>query len=410
MQAEPVVPFRLRLPAFDGWHLAWAAWWIILLILSVRLGLAPRHNSTFPIFMRGASKWVRQGSLYHPEPGEDTHPYRYTPAATLLLVPFTALPLRAGAVCWMLLNSAVFLGGLVWWARATLPLPLTPSHQGILLLLVIPLSVGTLNNAQSNALIIGCLLAATACVAEQRWTLATLLIGVATIFKVYPLALGLLFLVLWPRQLWWRLPLILLTLLALPFLFNNTGWVQQQYVDWLHSVDDRRMAPYSVCYRDCWYLCRLWHLPVTLTAYMGLQLLAAAGVAGLTLWARRWSAGRSDREVLPYVLTLALCWMMLFGPSTESCTYIFLAPVLAWYGVRCWLDSTSRGVRGLLGVSSLLFFATAISCWFPNGVYFHMLGPHPVAALLFTVAVLALGTRCTNHTEQTRPISLRAAA
>ena len=64
-----------------------------------------------------------------------------------------------------------------------------------------------------------------------------------------------------------------------------------------------------------------------------------------------------QRELLTAVVALAACWMMLLGPATESCTYILLAPTLAWAVLESWLvprswvpeRRASRMRRGVVG-------------------------------------------------------------
>src|SRR5207253_9053101 len=85
---------------------------------------------------------------------------------------------------------------------------------------------------------------------------------------------------------------------------------------------------------------------------------------------------------------MAACWMMLLGPATESCTYILLAPTLAWAVLESWLVPRSWLVRGLLVASCLLFMTSRIASWFPWVTQWHALGVHPLGTLCLLACVL----------------------
>src|SRR5262249_51258876 len=147
-----------------------------------------------------------------------------------------------------------------------------------------------------------------------------------------------------------RLLLALAVGLALPFLLQRPAYVAGEYATWfrLLAADDRSDWPLAISYRDVWLLCRLWQVPLTLRGYLVIQLLAAAGVAALCL-AGRW-VGWPKRRLLTALLLLGTCWMTVFGPATESCTYILLAPALAWALLEAWWQGRPHWYRGVLVV------------------------------------------------------------
>src|SRR5436305_6426318 len=114
--------------------------------------------------------------------------------------------------------------------------PWTAAHFGVLFLLVLPLSAGNVNNGQSNVLVMGLILAALAGAAEGRWNLASACIAAACLFKVYPIAVGLLLVVIYPRPLAGRLALALAAGIALPLLLQRPAYAADQYAGWLHHV------------------------------------------------------------------------------------------------------------------------------------------------------------------------------
>jgi hypothetical protein len=377
--ARPTVPW-------DHWQrLAISLWATILLVLCLRGLLNGRSNSVYPIFAEAGRRFLAGVDLYRGEGGQ----YRYSPLVAALFVPFTVCPDSLGGVLWRLLNAAVYLTAIAWWCRFVLAGCLTASQQAILYLLIVPLSVGSLNNAQSNPLVLGLLLASVAAVAQQRWNLASGCVALACLFKLYPIAVGLLLATVYPRRFAARLLIAVLIGLALPFLLKPFPYVLEQYAGWFHHLqtDDRQQLPVELWYRDLRLLCRSCHVPLGPSTYRLIQLLMAAGAAALCIAGRL--AGWQERRLLSFLFALGCCWMTLFGSATESCTYILLAPTLAWALLDAWLRPHPWWLRGLLGASFGLLALTQAAVWFPGGAQqVHVLGTHPLAALLLLVGVV----------------------
>jgi hypothetical protein len=272
-----------------------------------------------------------------------------------------------------------------------LPRFLTASQRALLYVLIIPLSVGSLNNAQSNALVLGLLLAGVAAVARHRWNLASGCVALACLFKVYPVAVGLLLAAIYPRRFAGKFLITLTIGLTLPFLLRPFAYVWEQYAGWWHHLvtDDRQALPVELWYRDLRLLCRACHLPLSPMAYPIIQLLAAVGSAAICMAGRL--AHWEERRLLTALFSLACCWMTLFGSATESCTYILLAPTLAWTTLDAWLRSAPWWIQSGLVMSFGLFTLAQLAVWFPGaGRQVHALGIHPLAALLLLVCCVGM--------------------
>lgn len=368
-------------------RLAIVIWAVILLVICIRGLLNARANSVYPIFAGAARNFWAGTDLYHGPDG----PYRYSPLVAALLLPFSLWPDSVGGVLWRLVNAAVYLGALAWWCRVVLPCPLTASQRALLYLLIVPLSVGSLNNAQSNPLVLGLLLAGGAAVARQRWNLASGCVALACLFKVYPIAIGLLLAAVYPRRFAGRFVTALAIGLALPSLVKPPAYVLEQYAGWWHHLqtDDRQQLPIELWYRDVRLLCRSCHVPLSPMAYRVIQLLGAVGIAAGCLGGRlaQWE----QRRLLTMLFSLGCCWMTVFGSATESCTYILLAPTLAWTLLDAWLCSSRIWSRSGLALSFGLFTVTQAAVWFPSGGRLvHTLGLQPLAALLLLVCLVGM--------------------
>jgi hypothetical protein len=405
-------------------RLAVAAWVLLVAAVCVRSLVQPRQRTLFTTWSQAGRDWVAGLPLYRTnwEPHQDQ--FRYSPLVAVLLVPWGPMPEGPGGALWRLLNATVLLGGLAWWLRVGLPRPPSARGRAVVFLLALPLSLGSLNNGQPNPLITGLLLVTAAAAARGRWNLAAAAVVLATAWKVYPLAVGLLLAAAYPRRFAPRLALALLVGLSLPFLCQRFDYVGGQYRWWLERLggDDRKGWPPFMAYRDLWQLLRVWGVPMTPRAYLLLQGALAAAAALLCVAGRRRGWGRP--RVALAALALGCCWMTLVGPATESATYVMLAPVLAWaaldatdYPWRGWglkeaAPQWPAAVRWLPAAAWWLFLQTVLAGLFPGVTgpadaerhplaviadalrhghapptnQVHALGLHALAALLLTVA------------------------
>jgi hypothetical protein len=366
------------------------AWSVVLVFVCVRAIVQPHMHSLYPTYDRAGAEWMAGERLYHShwEPPYDQ--YRYSPLVAVLLVPFHLLPEKLGGVLWRLLNGGVFLAGFAWWQQRVLPATLTVRQRALLFLIAIPFALSSLNNGQPNTLVLGLLLAAVTGTVCQRWNLTAGCVALATALKIYPLSVGLLLLVLYPRSLAPRLVLGLLAAALAPFLFQHWDYVTEQYVQWFGRLgaNDRMDWPLDVAYRDLWLLIRLVRLPMSPMVYQGLQLAAAAGCAGLCL-AGQWR-GWSAPQLAVTVLISGTLWMLLCGPATESCTYVLLAPAMTWGLVKARNGAWPRGIRYLPGLAFGLFLVSVLAGLSKVTGQIHGLGVQPLAALVLAVAYLVM--------------------
>ena len=305
-----------------------------------------------------------------------------------MLTPFVLFPDSMGGVLWRLLNAGALVGGMFWCVRAVFPHLLRRSELALFFLLVLPLAVGNFNNGQANPLVLGLVLSTLAAAAESRWNLAALCMVLACLLKVYPIALGIVLAILYLRQFAGRLTIALAAGLILPFLFQHVDYVRMQYAEWLACLfgDDRHARPLDTCYRDFQLICRVWFVPLSPVVYRVLESVAGAGVAALCLMGRR--ADWPEIRLLSFLLGLVCCWMTVFGPATESATYILLAPSLAYAVIESWAFRSSAWLRGLLMGNYGLLVIAQMEAWFSGGGLLRSHGLQPLAGLLFLVNLL----------------------
>src|SRR5262245_30093479 len=191
----------MRPDAGDPWvRGATLVWGAVVVAVCARAAWQPRQRNLCPTWAAAGADWRAGADVYRAWWPPPLDQFRYSPAVAALLAPYALLPERVGNVAWRLLNAGALLGAFAWWLGCAAPAA-PPRQRGILFLLLVPLALGSLNNGQPNLLLAGLLLAAVAAAAHGRWALCAACVALATAFKVYPLALGLLLAAAYPRRL-----------------------------------------------------------------------------------------------------------------------------------------------------------------------------------------------------------------
>jgi hypothetical protein len=248
-------------------------------------------------------------------------------------------------------------------------------------ILTLPLTLQSLNNGQVNPLVAGLLLSTLIAFASERWTWAAAFVSLAFLLKGYPLALGLLLMLLEPWRFGPRLLVMVVLGLAIPFALQSPAYVVEQYNDWLArlGVDDRSAWPAYAGYQDFALLLRVsvGPCPRSLAHALGLAAAFACAVAVLGL---RWRGLDRQRLVLACG-DLAIGWMLLFGPATETCTYTLLAAPLA---LRL------RAGRPSAWLAYGLLLSALMALWFPKEFSRPVLslGVQPLGALIYLGGVV----------------------
>lgn len=358
-------------------------WATLLVFMCVRSAI--QHRATvWPIFAHAGQNWIHGANLYDDHYlWIDLDQYRYSPLVTTFFVPLSMLHESVGNVLWRLVNMAAFFAGIVAFCRTIYPGSERLTWLGAAFIgwLLVPLSLSSLNNGQANPLLIGSLLLAVVAVYHQRWNWATIALAVAILLKVYPLAIAMLLLLVYPRQLGWRLALVLAVGLLLPFCLQNPAYVYDQYQQWFIYLreEDRSTRLITESYRDFWILVRWADVPLPHRVYVALQLAVAAGLALVVLVGRM--RGWPTRDLLRRVLDLGCCWIIVFGPATENCTFILIAPTLALAVWEGYATARPLWTRCLLAAIVGMFVGNALVTALPDGKNW-VYPLNPLAALL----------------------------
>jgi hypothetical protein len=392
------------MPRWVGWswpRAAWGLWVGLLLGIAVHSFCFPRGHTVYDIYAPAAHRWWAGEDLYAPT----SEYYRYSPLFAIAVTPFSLLPDGLGNSLWKVFSAAIFAAGLGAFARRLVPASLRPSQVAGLFMLALPLALHSLYIGQANLLMLGTALLGLADAARGRWNRAAVWLALATLIKGYPLALALLLVGLYPARFAPRFLAALAAGLLVPFLTQWPGVVAGQYASWFHHLRDSTEIMRERL-RSLDHLFGLVGHPLPARWFTALEVVAGAVVLGLCrLHARRTP---DPRARLTQVAILYSVWVVLFGPATESCTYVVMAPAIAWALVDVWRRPTRKFTRLVL-VAGLLLMGPAVTDLFGPAVrnFANEHGSQPVGALLFVPYALG-GLRRRPHGAATeRPASVR---
>lgn len=359
---------------------AWIAWTAALLVIVVRTFLLSHRGNSFGTYNLAGLHWLHGENVYTQWMG-----FVYSPIVAAFFAAFACIPFGLADILWQLLNAAVLLGGLTAVLKVNLFPGINQKNFGINHLLLIPLALGNIDISQANPLVAGMLMLAIAAVRVERWNSAALCIAIATFFKVYPIAVGLLICLTAPRRFGWRLLAALLLLTITPFLFQHWSYVADQYHAWIstRTSDDRRNWPIEKLPLDLWFLIhRFGHLPVAPTIYRLIQLGTAGALA--LFCAIQTSKGWATCRVLAGLFCLSSVWMTLCGPATESFTYVLLAAPTILALVQSFNARQPAWLCAWVSAAfALQLLAVTRASFLPHFKPFWALSILPLSALLF---------------------------
>ena len=334
-----------------------------------------RHRGCYDIYPQAGSHWLRSEGLFNREDADKLMDYRYHPLVAVGCVPLTVLPDPLGSAVLRVVNFAFLFVGLFWWGSKILRGG-APQRFAQWFLLIALAGGSSLFDVQLTLFTTGLLLIAMAAIAEERWNLAALALGVAICCKAYPISLALLLGMLYPRHFVPRMVAVLLLLSALPFAAQTAPYVVEQYENWLRV--GLHQTYIDGAFQDVMHLLQRWVMPMRRNEYTLFSMLVGAAIALATLLQRRRVA---PEVLLESVFGMCCAWMMAFGPATEATTYVMLAPMAALAVVRIH-DGMSTWSRFAVVVSFTLLALGQLQLLFSLNRPIDEIGGQAFAAIL----------------------------
>lgn len=311
---EAVTEKQLRIAA-RGMAFLWIA-----AVVVIALQAAARENNVFLTFRASWFNLAEGRDLYQLNPSHYDY-YKYSPTFALLFAPFALLPLAAGLLLWTAANA-----GALYWSLGTI-------FSGEALLaargIVFIDAVGSMQNAQSNALCAGLMILAFVELERRRELGAAVAVTLATLIKLFPITAAA-FAVFRPYRMprFATLGMLCGALgIAAPLLLVSPEQLKELYRSWgALSRADALTRGYSVMELLEMSLRRGWpNAPI--------QLLGAAIL--LAPLRRYWMYGTHRFRLL--FLASVLMFSVIFNHKAESPTF-----VIATAGVAIWFLSVER--------------------------------------------------------------------
>ena len=362
---------------------ALSLWFLSVTVVCVRSYQHPGLHSVFPAYRNAGIAWLQQEQIY----GIGGSAFLYSPLIAAFYSPFAVISQNVSEVLWRLLLGLAL--PLSLWFNARALFGFSKNRFSCLLLLILPLTLTNLNQGQANLVLIVLFLVATAAALQSQWWMCAFCTSFSVYWKIYPVVFAVLLTIIFPNKLALRMFLTLAGLFIISLLLQKPSYVFGEYGSWfVHLGSDRRRAiEYYGKWRDFYLLLRLIGIPISIMWWKFLEVITALVAATICLLGsiRRWP----PVTLVFTALSLAIVWMLLFGPATEAATYVLIAVPSSYLLVFGLLETPQVALRAMSTVTYLGFVAAdVLNSWFhiKRDVYLvHAI--QPCFALCFCVAL-----------------------
>jgi hypothetical protein len=319
--APPPTPAAARRRPVD-WLIA-ILWIGAVAAATVQHGVTHQNNN-FRIFRAASVHLLRGADLYAAYPALHLDFYKYSPTFALLFAPFAFLPFWLAMLLWNALNA----GALYVALGMVLPRRAATVARAIVFLDML----GSLQNAQSNALVAALIIFTFAAYERRHTTLGTLAAIVGTFIKVFPLA-GVSFAIFHPRKVRVAIAVVLgmIVFALLPLLVTPPATLIAQYASW-RAIEARDALARGFTVMQMAQLAVHMNWPNWPQQLVGVLVLVAPVVAQPSRW-RQW-------ELRRLYLSSVLIFCVIFNHQAESPTF-----VIGVAGAAIWFASLARPTK-----------------------------------------------------------------
>ncbi|HTF05705.1 MAG TPA: glycosyltransferase family 87 protein [Bacteroidia bacterium] len=342
----------------------WIFFSIIALIASVhRIILGEGSFNNYLIFERSFDHLISNVNLYVAYPEEHYDLYKYSPTFALFMAPFSLLPTWLGVTLWNLLNMI-----LPVWAVSKLKIP--QKQKTFILLIVFIELLSSVQNAQSNGIMLGLIIGAFACFENQKPVMALMLICFGFYIKLFAAAAALL-LLFYPQKIKSILAGTFFVVLfaVLPLVVISWESLSTQYENWLLLLGNDPAHGLNFSFMTL--------LERTVGIHAGDIYFLAPGAVLLMLPLLRVKQYASFNFRFLYLCSV-LIWVVIFNHKAESPTYcIAMGGIAIWY-----VMGEKNALRNTIMILAYLLVALSPTDIFPPYVRIHFLQPYALKALM----------------------------
>ena len=326
-------------------------WFVTTLIAALlEIGRGYGEINNFLIYKGVYEHTLQQVNLYQLYPAEYADSNHYGPLFSLLIAPFTWVPVYLGCAIWCIVNAWV-----LFYAIRRLNLP-TKQFYTVLLIACIELMTST-HSVQFNPMLAGSMLLAYVLIKENKPIPATFLLAAGFLIKLYSIV-GLVLFLFTSKKKTFVLSFIgwLLVLVVLPMLISSPEFIIQSYKDWFHSLVEKNGTNIDISVRSGMQdisvggmLRRIFNLQ-NLPNYAIIVPAAIMLLAPLT----RYKLFAVKEFSLTYYCML-LVTVVIFSSSAESPTYIIaLTGIAIWFSQKLPLNKKEALLLLLLFLFTIL--------------------------------------------------------
>lgn len=319
--------------------------------------------NNYVIFRNSYTHLAEDRDMYVQYPDEQGDLYKYTPTFALFFGLFAMMPDWLGLTLWNLLNALVLL-------TAIYRLPgFMVRQKNIMLLILLPELMTSLQNEQSNGLIAGLLIHAFVWMEAGRLFPAVISVMASAFVKLFGIV-GLAWLIFYPGR--WKSALYacLATLLlaAAPLLMISPGSYQAQLRSFARMLGEDHSASYGFSVMG-WL-----HTWFGLDGGKNLVLVTGAILLLLPL-ALINKYGTYRYRLLQ--LCSVLIWIVIFNHKAESPTF-----VIAMAGVAIWYMAMPKTrTANILLALALIFTSLSPTDIFPAWLRTYLVIPYTLKAV-----------------------------
>jgi len=304
-------------------------------------GIKYNHYNNYTISEKSFHHLKEGKDLYILYPKEHWDLYKYTPSFAAFFGIFAIFPDWIGLNFWNLFNAFILLLSIYY-------LPKLSIHQKGLILILISIELMTsLQNAQSNGLVLGLLILAFGLLEKDKYLFATLCILFSVFIKLFGI-IGFALFLFYPKK--WKLALYSglwsILLLAMPLVFISID----QYGMLLSSYGNMLTNDHTISYG---YSVMGW-----LNSWFGIELnkffIVGIGILIFSIPLLKFKEYKNfDFRLL--ALTSILIWVVIFNHKAESPTFI-----IAMGGAALWFIANEKNKINLL-LFLVAFILTSLS-------------------------------------------------
>lgn len=300
--------------------------WFGLSVFAILQDLWSHQVNNFLVFRYVYFHLLEGSNLYIPYPDQYADVNLYGPLFGLIIAPFALMPVKLGAICWVLANVS-----FLYWAISKLPI--ASAYQTALLILC---SHEMMNNSswmQSNALVCGSLLLGFSYVCRQKENRALFFIMLAAFIKLYGIA-GLAFFPFSRNKvkfIGWALCWAIFCFAA-PLLITHYDFLIRTYADWKTGLQLKAAKNIRLDNNNYFQDISVMGM-IRRTFYPGLKDVLIL-VPGCLLYLSQFLYRTYYRDVRYqlYLLCSSMLFLVIFSSGAESPTYIIAVPALClWF-------------------------------------------------------------------------------